>query len=127
MECFFLQESSQERIPTQVLSHVIRFTQYHLAMRLAEGRYNFSHNSVLLNLVKSIKSVDSRTIYADIDGYSNPSIVTGDKYLPDLVVTDRDRIIVFELTVGFETNLENNTNNKANRYKLLLNDLKKKN
>ena len=66
-----------------------------------EGRYNFRQNSVLLNLVKSIKSVDSRTIYADIDGYSNPSIVTGDEYRPDLVVTDRDRITVFKLTVGF--------------------------
>ena len=106
----------------QTLGHVVGGCVIHLN----EGRYNFRHNSVLLNLVNSIKSVDSRTIYADINGYSNPSIVTGDEYRPDLVVTDRDRIIVFELSIGFETNLENNTSNKANRYKLLLNDLKSK-
>ena len=72
----------------QTLGHVVGGCATHLN----ERRYKFRHNSVLLNLVKSIESVDSRTIYADIGGYSNPSIVTGDEYRPDLVVMDRNRI-----------------------------------
>ena len=63
---------------------------------------------------KLVSTFNNKMIVVDIDGYRNASIVTGDEYHPDLVVTDRDRITVFELTIGFKTNLENNTNNKAN-------------
>ena len=58
-------------------------------------------------------------IYADLEGYKHPSIITGQDFHPDLLVIEKDcrEINVVELTVGFETNLENNTTNKANLYK----------
>ena len=105
----------------QTLGHVMGSCNVHLN----EGRYNYRHNSVLLNLVKSITETEGIVIYADLEGYKNPGIVTGDEYRPDLVVIkDTKEVFLVELTVGFETNIEKNSENKANRYENLLETLK---
>ena len=93
--------------------------------QLNNGRYNWRHDSVLMNLTRSIIPSTNSEIYADIEGYKNPSIITGNDYRPDLLITKKDpkEITILELTVGFETNVENNTVNKANRYKALLENM----
>ena len=84
----------------QTLGHVMGSCNVHLN----EGRYNYRHNSVLLNLVKSITETDSIVIYADLEGYKNPSIITGDDHRPDLaVIKDINEVYLVELSVGFET------------------------
>ena len=104
----------------QTLGHVIGGCANHLN----EGRYNYRHDSIVTNLVKTIKPADGRVIYADIEGYANPSTFTGEEYRPDILVTDQNNIRIIELTVGFETNIEVNTKNKSDRYEPLIQQLK---
>ena len=53
-------------------------------------------------------------IYADIEGFDNPSVITGTDDRPDMVVLNntKDKICVAELTVGFETNIAKNCKRK---------------
>ena len=49
------------------------------------------------------------SLYADINGFLSPSIITGDNYHPDLLFLIRSKCLhILELTVGFESNLKNN-------------------
>ena len=49
---------------------------------LLESRYNWRHDSVLLIIYKTIKSQRLR-VSENIEGYPNPSIITGDEQRPD--------------------------------------------
>ena len=104
----------------QTLGHVIGGCFVHLK----EGRYTYRHDSVLSNLAKSIPVNEHQTVYADIPGYSSPSTICGDDKRPDIVIVKDDKIVLIELSVGFETNISKNTDEKQKRYKLLLEKLK---
>ena len=57
-------------------------------------------------------------LYVDLPGFLNPSIVTGDKYRPDLLLTTKDNCLyILELTVGYETNLQNNIKEQKKHFK----------
>ena len=45
---------------------------------LLESRYNWRYDSVLLNIYKTIKSQGLQA-FVDVEGYSNPSIITGNE------------------------------------------------
>ena len=63
-------------------------------------------------------------MYVDLPGFMSPSVVTGDKYRPDLLLTTKDNCLyILELTVGYETNLRNNINRKHEKYKELIMEL----
>ena len=61
--------------------------------------------------------------YVDIEGYSNPSVITGDEQWPDFAIVKNDNILLLELTVGFEINMKKNFDRKAKRYQQLLAEL----
>ena len=105
---------------SQTLGHVVAGCSVHLN----EKRYNYRHDSVLLNIVKSIKSSEVRRIYADLEGYISPSIISGEDKRPDIIIVKRDTVYIFELTIGFETNISTNSERKKNKYSQLLEDLK---
>ena len=44
--------------------------------------------------------------FVDIEGYPNPSIITGDEQRPDFSIIKNDNLLLLELTVGFEINIE---------------------
>ena len=50
-----------------------------------EKRYNYCHDSVLLNLGRILESIKSIDIYIDIPGYKCPTIITGENQRPDLI------------------------------------------
>jgi hypothetical protein len=55
--------------------------------------------------------VNGSALFADVPGFKSPSIITGDTYRPDLLLSlSKGSLYVVELTVGYETNLENNVN-----------------
>ena len=57
--------------------------------------------------------------------FPSPSLITGDSLRPDLaLIAPNNSLYVLELTVGFETNIEINSNRKATKYRPLLLDLK---
>ena len=91
---------------------------------LNEKRYNWSHDSILSvisNFVNSARNID---FYCDIEGYINPSVITGTKNRPDtILILNESTIFVLELTVGFETNIEINIKQKRVNYNKMLKHL----
>ena len=60
----------------------------------------------------------------DLPGFMSPSVLTGDKYRSDLLLTTKDNCLhILELTVGYETNLRSNINRKHEKYKELIREL----
>ena len=90
---------------------------------LNEGRFTWRHDSVLNFIASTIKSVKACNIYADLPGFISPSVITGDKLRPDLVLTLTTKCIyILELTIGFESNLLTNTKRKRQKYEELINE-----
>ena len=71
-----------------------------------------------MNIYKTIKSQGLQA-FVGIEGYPNPSIITGDEQRPDFAIVKSDNLLLLELTVGFETNIKKNFNHKAKRYQQL--------
>jgi hypothetical protein len=68
--------------------------------------------------------MNGSALYADVPGFESPSIITGDTYRPDLLLSlSNGSLYVYELTVGHETNLENNVKRKKAKYKELVKQL----
>ena len=64
--------------------------------------------------------------FVDIEGYPNPSIITGDEQQPDcFTIVKSDTLLLLKLTDGFETNIKN-FDRKAKRYQQLLAELSNK-
>ena len=88
---------------------------------LREGRFNWRHDSILVNLANSLKVYSNVQLDVDNDKFPSPSIITGDDQRPDLLLIDkRNNMYVLELTIGFEPNIEKNGKRKNDKYKELL-------
>ena len=62
----------------------------------------------------------------DIPGFISPCALTGDSLRPDLLLVTRDKCLyILELTVGFESNLRNNSHRKQLKYKTLIREQQK--
>ena len=62
-------------------------------------------------------------MYVYLPGFTSPSVVTGNKHQPDLLLTTKHNCLyILELTVGYETNLRNE-NRKHEKYKELIREL----
>ena len=69
------------------------------------NRFTWRHDSVLNFIANILRPMDFNNIYADLPGFLNPSIVAGDEYRPDLLLTTKDNCLyILELTFGYETN-----------------------
>ena len=79
---------------------------------LLESRYNWRHDSVLLNIYKTIK-LQVLQAFVDI-GYPNPSIITGNEQRPDFAIVKSDNLLLLGFTVSFETKLRKNLIVKRN-------------
>ena len=94
------------------LLHVVAGCQQYL------DRFTWRHDSILNSVAKSLQpviNVDS-SLYADVNGFLNPSIITAENYRPDLLFLIQSKCLyVIELTVGFESNLNNNAVRKKER------------
>ena len=81
---------------------------------LADCRHTWRHNSVLFFLARTFSSLNHCLLYADLPCFSSPSLVIGDSLGPDLVLIFPDyTLYLLEHTVGFEINLESNSNRKT--------------
>ena len=73
------------------------------------NRFTWRHDSILNFISNNIPSQHFQNIFADLPGFPNPSIITGDTYRPDLLLmTKNNCLYILELTVGYETKLQNN-------------------
>ncbi|CAB3977715.1 Hypothetical predicted protein [Paramuricea clavata] len=100
------------------LLHVVAGCQCYL------DRFTWRHNSILNFLANTLQTVNSSALYADVPGFKSPSIITGDTYHPDLLLSlSNGSLYVVKLTVGYETNLENNVKRKKAKYRELVRQL----
>ena len=108
-------------LSSETLLHVVAGCQSCL------DRFTCRHNSVLNFLLETLSPLKECRIFADLPGFNNPSIGTGESYRPDLLLESRNKSILYiiELTVGFESNLESNAHRKKTKYKHLINEQKK--
>ena len=99
-------------LKTETLQHVVSIcTTY-----LEEGRYTWRSNSVLLYLAKTLTSLSKCSLYADLPSFLSPSIITGDSLKPYLVMVTDTSLYILELTVGFKSNLQINSDRKKTKY-----------
>ena len=109
-----------------LLSPVRNFTTccIQLQVYLDEGRYTWGHNYVLLFLVNTFSSLNKCTVYADLPSFLSQCLITGDSFRLDLLLlTDNKILYILELTVGFETNIQNSSDRKTAKFSSLINDL----
>lgn len=84
-------------------------------------RFTWRHNSILNFLANTLQTVNGSNLFVDLPGFKSPSILTGDTYRPDLLLQcSNGRLYVLELTVGFESNLQNNVKRKKEKYSELV-------
>ena len=105
---------------SRTLEHVVSGCKVYLH----EGRYNWRHDSILKNLVTYFKSIRGNLkYYVDIPGFEWPSVITGEKRRPDIIIHDTNKLYIIELTVGFETIISINTERKSKHYEDLCKEL----
>ncbi|CAB3992729.1 Hypothetical predicted protein, partial [Paramuricea clavata] len=84
----------------------------------SQGSFFCSVTKFALPQLSKLQTVDGSTLYADLNGFKSPSILTGDTYRPDLLLScSNGSLYVVELTTGYETNLENNVKRKKDKYR----------
>ena len=76
----------------QILGHVIGGCK----TALLESRYNWWHDSILLNIYKTIKSQGLQA-FVDIEGYPNLSTITDDEQWLDFAIAKGDNSLLLEL------------------------------
>ena len=60
-----------------------------------------------------------------LPSFLSPSFITGDSLRPDLVlITKNSTLYILELTLGFESNIQINSDRKASKYSSIILDLK---
>ena len=103
---------------------------------LEQGRYTWRHDSILSFISSELRKVFSELpveerpeIFTDLVGDNKGRTIPADILptcqIPDMTLVWRGckRIVVFELTVPFETNITNANERKTNKYASLINDL----
>ena len=105
---------------TQTLMHVVSGCKVHLQ----QERYTWRHNSILANIAKALVGLADVQIYADLPGFACPTSITRSLKRPDLILVHRkENVIVIELTCGFITKIEENSERKQISYHETLQDL----
>ncbi len=86
----------------ETLLHVVAGCQLYLP------RFTWRHDSVLNFIAQTLQPINNSTLFVDLPGYNNPSVLTSDTFRPDLLLSfSTDCLYILELTVGYESNLEN--------------------
>ena len=93
---------------------------------LNEDRFTWKYDSALNFLASSLQCLNTCTFYVDLPQYLSPCRITGDDPCPDMLISTSNALYVVELSVGFETKLNNNASRKFEKYRYVLHDLKSK-
>ena len=80
----------------ETLLHVVAVCQAYLP------RFTWRHDSVLNFIAQTLQPVKNSNLFVDLPGYNSPSIVTGDTFRPDLLLSiNSDCLYILELSVGY--------------------------
>ena len=89
-------------------------------------RFTWRHDSIFNFIAESLQPIINvhSSLYADIKGFLIPSIITGEHYRPDLLLRIQSKCLyVLELTVGFESNVNNSAVRKKEKYLNLIKEM----
>ena len=89
-------------------------------------RFTWRHDSILNFIAKSLQPVINvhSSLYANVNGFLNPSVITGENYRPDLLFLIQSKCLyVLEWTVGLESNLNNNAVREKEKYLNLIKEI----
>ena len=89
-------------------------------------RFTWRHDSILNFITKSLQPVINvhSSLYANVNGFLNPSIIAGENYRPDLLFLIQSKCLyVLEWTVGLESNLNNNAVREKEKYQNLIKEM----
>ena len=104
------------------LLHVVAGCQQYL------DRFTWRRDSILNFIAKSLQPVINvhSSLYAKVNGFLNPSKITGENYRPDLLFLIQSKCLyVLELTVGFESDINNNAVREREKYLNLINEMRR--
>ena len=84
-KCIFCDEN-------QTLQHVVSACK----SSLNEGRWNWRHDSILINIARMVSKIQGVKVYCDVPGldFQNPSVITGDVERPDIVFI-KEKYVLF--------------------------------
>ncbi|CAB4044403.1 Hypothetical predicted protein, partial [Paramuricea clavata] len=100
----------------ETLLHVVAGCQSYLE------RFTWRHDSVLNFLATSLQTVSGSHLYVDLPGYKSPSIITGDTYRPDLLLSDPqpEHSILLNLQLASNQIFKKTLSVKKSKYKELI-------
>ena len=58
-------------------------------------RFTWRRNSILNFLAQTLQSINGYDLFADLPGFRTPSIITGDRFRPDLLLTSSNNSLLF--------------------------------
>ena len=80
---------------------------------------------IIIIIASNLTSVQRSKLYVDLPSFITQSVITGDELRPDLVFEIENNIYILELTVGYETNLNSNSEREHEKYRNLIKDKEK--
>ena len=100
-------------LQSDTLQHIVSSCKLYLE----HGRYTWRHDSVLNSIAKTFSTLPDCSLYADLPTFLSPSFITGSAFRPDLLIITKENVLyILELTIGFETNIQINSERKASKY-----------
>ena len=98
---------------------------------LEQGRYTWRHNSVLSYIASLCQDLGEAQVFTDLGTNPHESVTTIPQNIvpttqrPDLVIywPNIKKLCIFELTIPFETNIQNAHQLKSNKYAGLVHDI----
>ena len=80
--------------------------------------------TLVLFFANTFSSFKQYTVYADLPSFLSPCLITCDSFCPDILLFTENKILyILELTIGFETNIQINSNQVAAKYSSSISDL----
>ena len=114
------QSSACSFFQSETLQHIVSSCKSYLE----QGRYTWRHDSVLNFIANTLSGLQSCSLYAGLPAFLSPSRITGDSLRPDLIlISKNNNLYILELTIGFETNIKVNSDQKASKYNRLHQEL----
>ena len=113
----------------ETIHHVLNNCEHKL------DRYKWRHDNILYfitNLAKYLAKLEDKMsnfqIYADLQGHTVngktvPESILPCSLIPDIVIVQDRKVVVFELTVPFELNINNAHSRKSDKYSGLVSDI----
>ena len=75
-------------------------------------------------MASTLKDIKDTSLFVELSGFLSPCIITGEQFRPDMHLSTANNILYkIELTVGFETNIDNNASRKYEKYRNLIQEL----